>query len=285
MVTQAAGEITKIPGQYLDVGGLRTHYLQAGSGHPLLILHGGAPGASARVLYGGCIEALAARGFAVYAPDAPGFGLTGFPSDPSVEYRIEHAMTFATAMGLDRYHVLGNSAGGYPALRLALDDPRVTKAVIIATGGVDVPVSPETQAVLDEHRKYLAAYTPGLANMRQLTLGTLHRPELVTDELVKLRYEMSVGPNYEARLRQPPGAAPARPSRAIAAELRTRYSTKTLVLWGKNDHGNPIESGYRIAELIPSAELHTFANCGHWPMWDQRERFVAVVADFLNAPA
>src|SRR5579885_2126871 len=86
--------ITQVPGRYVTINGLETHYLHTGTGHPLLILHGGAPGGAARVIYGAAIEPLAAAGLAVYAPDAPGYGLTGFPPDSSTRYRIEHAKAF-----------------------------------------------------------------------------------------------------------------------------------------------------------------------------------------------
>ena len=282
MVAQAGRRITQIPGEYSTVEGLQTHFIKAGNGHPVLILHGGAPGSCARVIYGPCIEPLAGSGLTVYAPDAPGFGLTDFPEDPSTEYRIAHARAFATAMGMERYHVLGNSAGVYPALRLALEDARVAKVVIIGGAGVSLPLSPEAQAAAREHGEALNSYTPSVDNMRRLTLGTLYRDELVSDELVKLRYEMSIGPNYEARVARQ-GRENTRPSRPITPEeITAGYQTPTLVVWGKNDPGSVIERGYKTFEAIPGAEFHGFDNCGHWPMWDQTERFVSVVADFLK---
>jgi pimeloyl-ACP methyl ester carboxylesterase len=273
--------ITQLPGKYATINGLNTHYLAAGTGHPLVVLHGGAPGGCARVIYGSCIELLADSALAVYAPDAPGYGLTDFPPDPSVRYRIEHAKAFATALGLQSYHVMGNSLGVLPALRLALEDPRVAKVVLIAGAGVEVPLSPEARQAAKEHGEYLRSYTPGLDNMRSLTMGTIHRKALVTDELVQLRYEMSMGTNYEAR-QERVGADAAAPMAAVSAdELRARYGNPTLILWGKDDHGSPVERGYRMFEVIPHAELHCFDDCGHWPMWDQTERFVSVVAGFL----
>ena len=273
--------ITKLPSKYATINGLETHYITAGTGHPLLILHGGAPGGCARVIYGAAIEPLADRGLAVFAPDAPGYGLTGFPDDLSARYRVEHAKAFATAMGLDRYHVMGNSLGVLPSLRLALEDPRVSKVVLIAGAGVDVPLSEEARAASREHGEYLNSYTPGLENMRQLTTGTLHRKELVSDDLVKLRYEMSIGPNYVARQGRTRADAPAPMPLVTPDELRSTWDKPTLLLWGKDDHGNPVERGFRIFEVMPRAELHCFDDCGHWPMWDQTERFVSVVSGFL----
>jgi pimeloyl-ACP methyl ester carboxylesterase len=282
-VAVATRTITQLPDQYVDVAGLRTHYLATGTGHPVLIMHGGAPGGAARVIYGACIEPLAAQGLAVYAPDAPGFGLTDFPEDHSVRFRIEHAKAFATAMGLDRYHVMGNSMGVLPSLRLALEDPRVAKVVLIAGAGVDVPLSPQAREMAREHSAYLNSYTPGLENMRNLTMGTLHRKELVSEELIQLRYEMSIGANAQAREGRAQAAAPAPMPPLKPEELSASYNKPTLILWGKDDHGNPVERGFRMVEAIPGAELHVFAECAHWPMWDQTERFVSGVASFLNA--
>jgi pimeloyl-ACP methyl ester carboxylesterase len=184
-------------------------------------------------------------------------------------------------MGLERYHVMGNSMGVLPALRLALEDPRVAKVVLIAGAGVDVPLSAEARAASREHGEYLNSYTPGLENMRQLTMGTLHRKELVNDELVQLRYEMSVGPSYQARQSRTGGDAPAPMAPVSLEELRTSWTKPTLLCWGKDDHGNPVERGFRIVEVMPHAELHVFDECGHWPMWDQTDRFVSVVGGFL----
>jgi pimeloyl-ACP methyl ester carboxylesterase len=154
--------------------------------------------------------------------------------------------------------------------------------VLIAGAGVDVPLSAESRELSREHGQVLSSYTIGLENMRTLTLGTLHHKELVTDELVNLRHEMSLAAQkgrdaHPAREQSGPREAPLTPE-----ELRAGYHRETLILWGKDDHGNPIERGYRMFEAMPGAELHCFDECGHWPMWDQTEAFVSVVSAFLN---
>ncbi|MCH7570787.1 MAG: hypothetical protein IH919_09530, partial [Deltaproteobacteria bacterium] len=61
-------------GRFLNVAGLKTFYLQAGGGHPVLLIHGAAPGACSLVSWKRNIDSLAASGFEVYAVDQPGFG-------------------------------------------------------------------------------------------------------------------------------------------------------------------------------------------------------------------
>ena len=59
---------------YIEADGLKTFYVKAGSGFPVVMFHGAAPGASAQVNWQFNIEPLAAAGFTVYAYDQPGFG-------------------------------------------------------------------------------------------------------------------------------------------------------------------------------------------------------------------
>ena len=259
-------------------GGLRTFYVQAGSGTPVGLFHGAAPGASAQVNWQLNIEPLAAAGFTVYAYDQAGFGRSENPEDLSIEYRVTHAKGFIEALKLDRYHVVGNSVGGYIAARLALEDPRVLKFVTTTSGTLAPKGSAESAALGQKHSEELREYVPSLENMRALTLGTLFRKELVTDALVGARYEMSIGKNQEAAEKRR-GVKPPRP---LFDELR-QLKPKTLLLWGAQDRGVSIERGLLLFQLIPNAEFHLFDQCAHWVQWDQAERFNRLVVDFLRS--
>ena len=164
---------------------------------------------------------------------------------------MTHAKAFINALKLDRYHVIGNSVGGYIAARLALEDDRVGKFVTTTSGTLAPKGSAESQALGQKHSEELREYVPGMENMRALTLGTLFRKELVTEELVRARHEMSIGKNQEAaRLRR--GAKPPRP---LFDEL-PHLKTKTLLLWGAQDRGVSVERGILLFQLIPNAEFH-----------------------------
>jgi 2-hydroxy-6-oxonona-2,4-dienedioate hydrolase len=262
---------------YLDADGLRTFYVKAGSGFPVVLFHGAAPGASAQVNWQLNIEPLAAAGLTVYAYDQAGFGRTDNPADLSIEYRARHARAFIDALKLDRYHVVGNSVGGYIAARLALEDPRVGKLVTTTTGTLAPKGSAESQALGLKHSEELREYVPSLESMRELTLGTLFRKELVTEELVRARHEMSIGKNQEAaRLRRG-----VKPPRSLENEL-PNLKKRTLLLWGAQDRGVSVERGVLLFQLIPGAEFHLFDRCAHWVQWDQAERFNALVSGFLR---
>ncbi|HEY7559132.1 MAG TPA: alpha/beta hydrolase [Candidatus Binatia bacterium] len=262
---------------YIAADGLKTFFVKAGSGFPVVLLHGAAPGACARLNWKLNIEPLAAAGFSVYAYDQPGFGHTDNPADLSIEYRVTHAKAFVDALKLDRFHVVGNSVGGYIAARLALEDGRCQKLVTTTSGTLAPKGSEESQALGQRHSDELREYKAGLENMRKLTMGTLFRKELVTDELVQERYAMSIGKNYDAQLQR----RGVKPPRSIHDELR-HLKKNTLLLWGNNDRGVSVERGLLLFQLIPNAEFHLFDRCAHWVQWDQADRFNRIVADFLG---
>ncbi|HEY1266950.1 MAG TPA: alpha/beta hydrolase [Candidatus Binatia bacterium] len=261
---------------YITVDRVRTFYIKAGDGPAVLLVHGGSPGASAAINWKLNIDALAAAGFTVYAYDQPGFGRTDNPTDFSMEYRVAHAQAFVRAVGLERFHVIGNSQGSYIAARLALEESGARAFVTTPSGSLAPAGSPESQALAKRHNAELREYTPSIENMRKLTLGTLFNHQLVTDEVVRERYEMSTGKNFEAqKMRE---AAP-RP-KPIRDELRRLK--RALIVWGKNDRGVSVERGILLFESIPGAEFHLFDNCAHWAQWDRAERFNRIVADFLQ---
>jgi 2-hydroxy-6-oxonona-2,4-dienedioate hydrolase len=114
--------------------------------------------------------------------------------------------------------------------------------------------------------------------MMKMTQGTLFHQDLVTEELVRERYEMSTGKNYAAQLAR----ANAARAKSLDDEL-SRLKSKTLILWGRNDHGTSLDQAVLLFQKIPQAELHIFDQCAHWVQWDHRSRFNNLVAEFLKA--
>ena len=264
-------------GEFIDVAGLKTHYIHRGTGMPIVVIHGGSPGACALVNWGSNIEPLAAMGFSVYAYDQPGYGFTDIPDDHTFEYRVQHAKAFVAALGLDRYHVMGNSAGSYIAARIALEDPKVEKLVLASSGTLSPEGSEAAKELSRVHAEAISAYEPGLENMRKLSLGTIYHPELVTDEFVKLRYEMSIGEHFEAAEARRKAGRP----RPIFDEL-PNMKPKTMILWGMHDGGAAPERGLLLLERMPGAELHVFSNSAHWVQRDEADRFHEIVGGFLK---
>ena len=157
----------------LRVGGIETHYLEAGEGPDLVLLHGGEYGASAEATWGPTIGKLAET-FHVIAPDMLGYGRTAKIysfSDPS-GFRMTHLSQLMDVAGVGDAFYVGNSAGGGTLLRSAVRSPsplRMKKMVTIC-GNAGVFKS-ESQADLED-------YTPSIENMWQAPEAAVSRREV-----------------------------------------------------------------------------------------------------------
>ena len=117
--------------------GIRTHYVHAGKGDPVVMVHGGGPGASGEHNWGKNIGALA-QYFQVFAIDLIGYGYT---DKPAIEYtykaKVDHLADFMDAMCIERAYLCGNSMGSYVTVRYMLEYPeRVKKIFMVATATV-----------------------------------------------------------------------------------------------------------------------------------------------------
>jgi len=127
---------------FIKVDGLKTRYLEEGSGAEVLLLHGASLGSSADV-WERNLAPLASHGLRAIAFDHPGFGLTDNPKDYSVAYRRRFILQFMDALGIRKAHLVGHSQAGGMAVGLAFDHTdRIGKVVVLATGSV-LPPLPE----------------------------------------------------------------------------------------------------------------------------------------------
>ena len=263
-------------GKYIEADGVRTYYVHQGSGPALVMLHGQPPGGSVHVIWHPNIDYFAEAGFSVYAFDQVGFGRTDNSPDFTRERRVRHARAFIDAMGFDRYSMWGMSDGSNLACRIALEDPRVERMVLMASGSLSPRATGVADDVLRQQAAERASYIPSLENARAYLHGALMNQAAVTDELVQELDAMSSGKNQEAFQRRQ--ELPATPP--IYDELK-RLTVPTLLLWGRNDSGGAIR-GMLLFQKIPGAELHIFDNCGHWVNVDQTARVNTIVRDFVR---
>jgi pimeloyl-ACP methyl ester carboxylesterase len=153
--------------QQIEVDGLLTHYLAAGEGPPLLLLH--ALGESA--LDWRWVLPDLARTHRVYAPDLPGFGDSAKPTaDYSPVFFEGFVAAFLDALEVERAAVVGNSLGGLIALRLALSEPARTSALaLIDSAGLGREVSSALESPT------LPGYGEMLVTLSKTPLGATQR--------------------------------------------------------------------------------------------------------------
>ncbi|QHN36122.1 alpha/beta fold hydrolase [Gordonia pseudamarae] len=266
------------------------HYVEAGSGTPVVMLHGGGPGASGVANYGRNIDALAQH-FRVIVPDMPGYGKSSKNLDQADPFGslADGIRGLLDALDIDTADLIGNSYGGACALRLALDSPhRVRKLVLMGPGGIGT-----TRGVPTRGLNCLLGYYTGDGPSRD-KLADFVRTYLVfdggavPDEVIDERYRASIDPEVVANppLRRPsgPGALKTVWKMDLTRDPRlTHLHTQTLILWGAEDKVNRPAGGYRLHKTLPNADLVMTAATGHWLQWERADLFNRLVIDFLTA--
>jgi pimeloyl-ACP methyl ester carboxylesterase len=268
-------------GAFVTAGGISTHYHDAGDGDPVVLLHGSGPGVSAWANWQHTIPALA-KTSRVLALDLVGYGATERPE--TIRYSLrswtDHVRAFLDALGLGQVSVVGNSLGGRIALQLAEDDSsRLDKLVLMGSPGVGMTVT--------EGLKALRGYEPSPENMRALLTGYFAvDPSIITDDLVRIRYEASAAPGaheaYRLMFFDPRHDGS---NLAITEEQVRAVTVPVLLVHGREDKVVPPEVSWDMVNLLPDADLHVFARCGHWTQIERAAEFNALVADFLTGGA
>ena len=268
---------------------MRVHVLEAGSGEPVLMIHGGNSVAAAwEPLF-----SLLQPHFHLYAPDRPGCGLTEKIDYRRVAFR-EHAVAYVRSvmdvLGLERASFVGNSMGGYWALVFALAHPdRVDRLALVGE-----PAG-STEKLTWFHR--LTA-TPGLNRLlyatvlrarREQTRERLGRlvahPERVSEAFLDVAYAGAVLPG--ARLawlsmleRVAPPFRPNELTYALRDDLRN-LRCPVLLIWGDHDFFAP-SWGEELCRYIPEAHLEVVAEAGHFPWVDEPEHVAELLRNFLG---
>lgn len=274
--------------QTVAVAGRPIFLTEAGSGPPVVLLHGGGPGATGVSNYSRNIDALAQR-FRVIVPDMPGYGRSDKHVDQAdpFGYLADMIRGLLDEIGIATAHLAGNSYGGACALRLAMDSPaRVDKLVLMGPGGIGTTRGAPTAGL----KKLLAYYGgdgPSRAKLESFIRTYLvYDGALVPDELIDLRYAASIDPEVVANppLRRPSGPTVLRTlwRMDLTRDKRlAKLDTPTLVLWGRDDKVNRPAGGPLLVNLMPNADLVMTARTGHWMQWERAELFNRLVTEFL----
>jgi 4,5:9,10-diseco-3-hydroxy-5,9,17-trioxoandrosta-1(10),2-diene-4-oate hydrolase len=257
-----------------------------GDGPPVVMLHGGGPGASGVSNYSRNIDALA-QSHRVIVPDMPGYGRSSKHVDHSDPFGFLADMIrgLLDELGIGTAHLIGNSYGGAAALRLALDTPsRAGKLVLMGPGGIGT-----TRGLPTDGLKSLLSYYGGDGPSRE-KLAAFIRTYLVydgaavPDELIDLRYQASIDPEVVAHppLQRPKGLRTLWRMDLTRDKRLKQLPNPTLVLWGRDDKVNRPSGGPLLLNLMPNAELVMTSHTGHWMQWERAELFNHLVTEFLS---
>ena len=274
----------EVASRFVDVDGIRTHYLEAGAGPTVVLLHSGEYGGCAEISWEHTIPALAPE-FRVLAPDWLGFGRTDklFDFGDARARVFGHMRRFLEVMGVAEADFIGNSMGGSNLARILAERPVIfpARSAVLCSGG---GFTPETEA-----RKVLLAYAGTQEAMRARVKAMLCDPAWGDDEAYVARrqafatmkgaWECQSAPRFRS-----PAAASAGAS-GFGTPDNTPYeniAVPTLIVAGADDRLR--EPGYApaLAQRIPDAEVVVYQGCGHCPNIEKAAAFNAVTLNFLR---
>ena len=272
--------------RHIDVGGLPTRYLTAGTGPPLVLLHGVGDNA----LDWQWVVPTLAGNYRLYALDLPGSGGSAKPSaDYSPAFFTRFVAAFLDALGVDHAAVIGHSLGGLVGLRLALSEPeRIAALSLVASGGLGREVTYALRSLaLPGYGKLTVAWGKRPPGALQRALGRsallFAHPRGVPPIWLKEQYRLARLPGFlEAQLATLRAQVGLRGQREVLVDQLPHLRMPTLVVWGTRDRVLPYSQAQVAVSRLKGGSLELIPDCGHLPHVEQPERFVSSLDHFLR---
>jgi pimeloyl-ACP methyl ester carboxylesterase len=267
--------------------GRRAVYRIAGSGPPVVLIHGMLNSSS----HWQSVASNLARDHTVIAPDLIGHGDSAAPrGDYSLGAHAASIRDLLAAIGIDRASIVGHSLGGGVAMQFFYQFPqRVERLALISSGGLGREVSPVLRT----------AALPGMSGLLSLTI----QPRLLTaltSAGQRLRERARAGGVYlqaTARALQPLENAGARQAflhtlRAVIDVHGQRVSATdrlylletmpTMIVWGERDHTIPLAHGRLAHEAIPGSFFRTLPDAAHFPHLEDPDGLSGLLREFVR---
>jgi pimeloyl-ACP methyl ester carboxylesterase len=222
-----------------------------GEGTPVLLLHGW--GCSHKTLQS-VFDFYASLGKEIIAIDFPPFGSSCELKEPfKLEDYALMTLSLLSLLGLEKVEIFAHSFGARVA---ALINEKVTVTRLVITGGAGVKRRKSLKAkwriVSYKLRKKLGLSTKKFGSTDYQALSPIMQKTFVS---IVNRYTDD--------------------------ELK-KITAPTLLIWGENDKETPLSSAKKMKKIIPTCELITLPNCGHFAFFDDSRTFFAVLLAFCG---
>jgi len=264
------------------------HINEAGTGYPVILLHGTGPGATGWSNFSTTVLGLENR-YRVIALDFPGWGKSD-PLDPSKEARdLANAEAVALLMdelGLKKAAIVGNSMGGAAATHLiSLHPERVSHLITMGSGIFGMPNFHTPGGLTEGIRIIRETYAdPSPENFRRLVSIMVFDQSFVTDDLCKMRSVAALS-NRTHLDNWIKGFGPAGKAGISPGELLAKvssYKGPCLFVHGRDDRVVPIEGTLRLVAAAARSQAHIYNQCGHWAQIEHAKAFNELVDSFLQ---
>jgi pimeloyl-ACP methyl ester carboxylesterase len=262
----------------IDLHGHRAIYRIAGSGPPVVLIHGMIN--SSR--HWEQVALRLAEHHTVIAPDLLGHGDSATPrGDYSLGAHAASIRDLLSAIGIERASIVGHSLGGGVAMQFFWQFPqRTERLALISSGGLGREVSPLLRSMaLPGMSSVLAAAAHPRVVQTLAAGGTQSRA--IARALRPLSGRAGAG-SREAFLQTLRSVIDLRGQRVSATDrLYLLEAMPTLIVWGERDHTIPMSHGVAAHEAIPHSRFETLPRAAHFPHLEDPEGLAVVLADFL----
>ncbi|MCH8948778.1 MAG: alpha/beta hydrolase [Chloroflexi bacterium] len=269
------------PGTFLNIDGDLIHYVEAGRGLPVVLVHGW-NGSTFSFRY---VISELARQYRVIAIDLLGFGYSARPANGDYSLSAQAKLVSVVLDRLDVEHatLLGHSMGGAVAMRVAVGNPDQVERLVLADS---VTVSQVRRAVRFSwlFRLLMPLAAPFTMHRerfrRRVFRSAVHDPAFLTPEMLAGHYRpLHMRGHLQSLAKQLIDRG------RDDLWLPDRIGQPTLILWGEHDRWIPLAAGEAMAEQIPDARLVVVPSAGHMPLEEQPEFCNRELLKFLPAVA
>jgi pimeloyl-ACP methyl ester carboxylesterase len=271
----------------LELHGHRVIYRTAGSGPPVVLIHG-------MVNSSRHWERVALRladRYTLIAPDLIGHGDSATPrGDYSLGAHAAVIRDLLAVLGVERATIVGHSLGGGVAMQFFYQFPqRVERLVLVSSGGLGHEVSPLLRtaalpgasallaAAADRH--VLAGLAGAGARLRSRGVGIGVYLQAIARALRPLEQPAA----RHAFLQTLRAVIDVRGQRVSATDrLYLLHAMPTLIVWGERDHTIPLAHGRAAHEAAPGSRFETLPRAAHFPHLEDPEGLAAVLGEWLD---
>ena len=239
--------------KFVTVYDAKIHYVEAGSGASVILIHGLADNVA---IWDAVIPALSAK-FRVIALDQIGFGRS---DKPLLNYRVSTLVDFLdgffSKLKIERTSLIGNSLGGWVAAAYALAHPeRVERLVLSDAAGY------AALAKTMEPRALRALRVASRDDIRYLGSLSFHDKRFYQDVDAAFKERVTAGDSYTVGQLLD---SMIRGDDVLDNRLHAIHQP-TLVIWGREDKLIPVSFAERFHHEIANSRLRIIDNCGHMP--------------------
>lgn len=268
----------------------KIHFNEAGTGYPLILLHGGGPGANGWSNYQNNIHELSKK-YRVILPDVPGYGKSDEFTDMEgvTGLQTESIKLLMDELNINKAALCGNSMGGLLTLHFAANyGDRISHMLTMGTpltGAVPLMMSPAgpgpgVKTLVQTFR------SPTPENFRLVCESMLFDSSYITDGLLEQRSKAALSnPRHLQNFLKMFDSGKLLPNPAEGTALIAKLAqvkTPAFIMHGRDDRVVSFEASLRLVSILQNSQLMIFNRCGHWVQVEQAKMFNTMVDAFLS---